>query len=188
MRVKTVWFKKESEARAPDQTATVIASVIWRLADKTVTNLSKADYDIITPQRGFKIIAEMIAFLVHMTDRLIYERADETRRGALIQALGVRLAEIMEQNIHSIVGDDGFDYQSNFLDMLNRRMEDYATFDFPADQPDFSARRYLGSCILDMMEKRDQPWVIDQMMELEAPEALETLRKTVNGLFNQPQV
>jgi hypothetical protein len=48
LRVKTVWFKKHGE-RPAEEVATVLASNIWRLADKAVDNLSKADYDIITP-------------------------------------------------------------------------------------------------------------------------------------------
>jgi hypothetical protein len=76
LRVKTTWFKKEGE-RPPEEVATVMASMLWRLADKAVDNLSKADYDIITPQRGFKIIAELTCFLVHYMDRLAFDRMDD---------------------------------------------------------------------------------------------------------------
>lgn len=185
IRVKTVWFKKAEGPRDSDQTASVIAAVIWKIADRTVTNLSKADYDIITPQRGFTIIAEMIAFLIHLSDRLIFGRTDDPRRSDLIQSMGNRLAEIMEKNIHDVVGDDGFDYQTNFLDMLNRRSENYSDFDFPADQPNFQVRRYLATHIRDIMEERDKSWVMDQIMEIEVPLALETLKKTIDGLFKQ---
>lgn len=184
IRVKTIWFKK-ADAPAPEKTATVISSMIWRLADAVVVNLSKADYDIITPQRGFKIIGEMIAFFVHVTDRMLFGRVDDGERQALIQALALRLSDIMVENIHSIVGDDGFDYRANFLDMLNRRTAEYAEFSFEPDKPNFVVLRYLGHCLLDIMEERDQPWFIDQIMELEAPQAIETLKKTIDGLFKQ---
>ena len=186
IRVKTIWFKKEEGGRDSDQTASVIAAVIWKIADRTVINLSKADYDIITPQRGFTLLAEMIAFMVHLSDRLLYGRVEDERRNSLMQAMGNRLAGIMEKNIHDVVGDDGFDYQTNFLDMLNRRSENYADFDFPADQPNFAVRRYLAGLIRDVMEERDQSWVMDQIMEIEVPLALETLKKTIDGLFKQP--
>ncbi|MFZ5472727.1 MAG: hypothetical protein ACOZBV_02210, partial [Pseudomonadota bacterium] len=99
VRVKTVWFNKEGKQRSEQETASVIAATIWRLCDKGVDNLSRAEYDIITPQRGFKIIGELSCFLVHYTDRLVYGRIDEASRSALISAIGKRLAEIMEQNI-----------------------------------------------------------------------------------------
>lgn len=185
LRVKTIWFKKAGETPSPEKTSSVVASTIWRLSDSVVINLSKADYAIITPQRGFKIIGEMIAFLTHVTDRMLHGRVDDQERGALMQALGVRLAEVMVENIRSVTGDDGFDYRANFLEFLNRRTQEYATFQFDPTNPNFSVLRFLGHCLLEIMEDRDQPWVIDQIMELESPQAIETLQKTIDGLFKQ---
>jgi len=74
LRVKTVWFKKADAQRPAGEVASVLASTIWRLADNSVTGLSKSDYDIITPDRGLRIIGEMAAFLVHMSDRMVYGR------------------------------------------------------------------------------------------------------------------
>jgi hypothetical protein len=184
IRVKTTWFKKGEGPRDFDETASVVAATIWKMADRAVINLSQADYDIITPARGFTIMGELMAFMVHLSDRMLHERVADDERSALIQAMGKRLAEIVERNIHDVVGDDGFDYQANFIDMLNRRAQDYAAFDFSADKPDFPVLRYLGNRICDIMGERDQPWIIDQIMELETPQILETLQKTINGLFN----
>lgn len=183
LRVKTVWFKKVGEIPSPEKTGSVLASTVWRLSDAVVINLSKADYDIITPQRGFRIIGEMIAFLSHISDRMLHGRIEETQRAALMQALGVRLAEVMAENIVAVTGDDGFDYKANFLQFLNRRAGEYAQFEFDPAKPNFSVLRFLGHCLLEIMEERDQPWVIDQIMELEAPQAIETLQKTVDGLI-----
>lgn len=183
LRVKTVWFKKVGDVPSPEKTGSVLASTVWRLSDAVVINLSKADYDIITPQRGFRIIGEMVAFLSHIADRMLHGRIEETQRAALMQALGVRLAEVMAENILAVTGDDSFDYKANFLAFLNRRAEEYAQFDFEPTKPNFSVLRFLGHSLLEIMEERDQPWVIDQIMELEAPQAIETLQKTVDGLI-----
>jgi hypothetical protein len=186
LRIKTKWFKKEGREHGAYETATVIASTLWRLADKAVINLSKADYDIITPQRGFTIMAELMAFMIHLTDRLIYEQeVDDADREALIKALSKRLAEIIEDNVYSVIGNNGYDYQTDILARFNRRATDYATFDFPAEKPSFAVLRYLGNCILEIMEERDQPWVIDQIMELEAPAMIDHVKKTVQGLMEQ---
>ena len=186
MRVKTVWFKKAG-ARPPEEVASVIASTIWRVADKAVTGLSKADYDIITPERGFRILGEIIAFLAHYADRQLHGRVPEEHRAAMMKSIGKRLAEVMEQNIREVAGDDGFDYQSNFMQMLDRRGDDYATFAFPGGAPDFPALRCLGNAIRDLMLASDQPWVVDQIMSIEAPEMLETVKRAVDGLLN-PEV
>jgi len=183
LRVKTVWFKKADAQRPAGEVASVLASTIWRLADNSVTGLSKSDYDIITPDRGLRIIGEMAAFLVHMSDRMVYGRIPDADRGALIQATGKRLAEVVEENVRAIVGNDGFDYQANFIDMLNRRGAEYATFECDPARPSFQVLRFLALAIRELMTDADQRWVIDQVMEIQAPEALGTLKKTLDGFY-----
>ena len=183
LRVKTVWFKKADAQRPASEVASVLASTIWRLSDNSVTGLSKSDYDIITPDRGLRIIGEMAAFLLHMSDRMVYGRISDADRGALIQATGTRLAEVVEENVRAIVGNDGFDYQANFIDMLNRRGAEYATFECDPEQPSFQVLRFLALAIRELMTDADQRWVIDQVMEIQAPEALGTLKKTLDGFY-----
>lgn len=184
-RVKTVWFKKEGE-RPAEEIATALATTIWRMADRAIDNLSKADYDIITPQRGFKIIGELTAFAVHYVDRVIFPRMSDEQRGEMISALGVRLAEIMEDNILDVtegVKDPDYDYQQGYIDMLNNRMTEYAHYEFPDDRPSFQALRYLSLQIREGMEKTDQTWVQDQIMDIEMPEILGTVKKQVDGFY-----
>jgi len=182
LRVKTVWFKNAG-GRSAAEVATVLASTIWRLADITVSNLSKADCDIVTPERGIRILGEVAAFLLHMVDRSVYGRIPDEERAPLIQSAGKRLAEMVVNNLREMGIDDGFDYRANFIDMLNRRGEDYATFDCQPDKPGFPILRYLGLAVRELMLESDQPWVIDQIMDLQAPEALGTLKKTVDGFY-----
>jgi len=185
IRVKTAWFRKEA-ARTPAELATVIASTLWRLADKLVDNLSRAEYDIVTPTRGFKIIAEVLALGMHLCDRWAYGRLDEGRRAALVQAIGAHLADTMERNVRALVGADGRDYRAEFIDMLNRRAADYASFEIPASGAGFPALRYLGAQIREAMDEHDQHWVMDQVMDVEMPEVLGALKKTFDGLLAPP--
>jgi hypothetical protein len=183
LRVKTVWFKRADAKRPAREVASVLASTIWRLADNSVTALSKADYDIITPDRGLRIIGEMAAFLLHMTDRMVYGRIPDAERAALIQATGKRLAELVDENVRAIVGSDGFDYRANFIAMLNRQGAEYATFECDPSRPSFQVLRFLALAIRDLMTDADQRWVMDQIMEFQAPEALGTLKKTLDGFY-----
>jgi hypothetical protein len=125
----------------------------------------------------------MIAFLLHMADRMVHGRIPEPERAALVQATGTRLAELVEENVHAMVGDDGFDYRASFVDFLNRRGADYATFEFDPARPSFAVMRYLALAIRERMTDADQPWVADQVMEFAAPEALGTLKKTMDGFY-----
>jgi len=185
VRVRTTWFRKEVE-RPVEETASVLASTAWRLADKAVDNLSKADYDIVTPQRGFRIIAELACFLVHYADRLVYGRVDEDKRGEIVSALGLRVAEVMEENILEFTGgqkDPDYDYRQGFIELLNTRMVDYSEFEFPTDKASFQALRFLSLQIRDVMEDSDKSWVQDQLMDIEVPEMMGTLKKAVDGFY-----
>ena len=185
LRAKTVWFKKEGE-RPAEEVATVLASTVWRLADKAVDNLSKANFDIVTPERGFKIIGELTCFLTHYVDRLAFERMGDGKRQNLVSAVGVRLAEIMEQNILDHTGgktDPDYDYQDGYIDLLNRRMNDYAEFEFPEDKASFQALRFLSLMIREDMEKSDQSWIQDQLMDIELPEMMGMVKKNMDGFY-----
>lgn len=182
LRLKTVWFRNAG-GRSSAEVATVLASTIWRLADTVVANLSKADCDIVTPERGVRILGEVAAFLLHMSDRMVYGRVPESERADLVQATGRRLAEMIAANVREMGGTDDFDYRANFIDFINRRGDDYATFDCAPDKPSFPLLRYLGLAVRELMLESDQPWVADQIMDLQAPEALGMLKKTVDGLL-----
>ena len=186
LRLKTVWFKNAG-GRSSAEVASVLASTVWRLADEVVTNLSKFDCDIVTPERGVRILGEVAAFLLHMSDRMVYGRVPEAERAQLVQAAGRRLAELMEENIRKMGSDDDFDYRANFIEFVNRRGADYATFDCAPDKPSFPLLRYLGLAVRELMLESDQPWVADQIMDIQAPEALGMLKKTVDGLLQPPQ-
>lgn len=184
IRIKTTWFRKEA-GRAEDETASVLALNFWKQANKAVDDISKADFDIVHPGRGFGIMAEMCAFMLHIADRMLYDRVDDDRRTPLIEAAGVRMAEIMEENIRDLVNDDDDkrDYQQEFLDFLNRRTEDYVTFEFPPEEPNYAIKRYLANVMRERMEGQDQTWILDQVIEFQAPEAIETVHKLMNGFF-----
>jgi hypothetical protein len=186
LRVKTVFFKNAG-GRSTAEIASVLASTIWRLSDEVVANLSKWDCDIVTPERGMKILAEMAAFLLHISDRMAHAHLADADRARFIQAAGQRLSQIMQDNIRVMVGDDGFDYKANFIDLINRRGADYATFECTPERPGFPILRYLGLAVREHMLESDQPWVADQIMDIQAPEALGMLKKTVDGLLSSAE-
>lgn len=182
LRLKTVFFKNAG-GRSTAEISSVLASTIWRVSDEVVANLSKWDCDIVTPERGMKILGEMAAFLLHMSDRMAYGRMSEAERARFIQAAGQRLGEIVQDNVRAMAGDDGFDTKGNFIDLLNRRAADYATFACAPEKPSFPLLRYLGLAVREHMLDSDQHWVADQIMDIQAPEALGMLKKTMDGLL-----
>ncbi|NWG38355.1 MAG: hypothetical protein HXY27_00070 [Hydrogenophilaceae bacterium] len=183
IRVKTNWFREGDDPRGPQEQASAFAITLWKLADKAVINLSNADYDIITPQRGFTLLAELIAYMVQIIDRMVHGRIDDEERAELIGALGVKMAEILESNIHDVMGDHDYPYVEAILDKFNRRWNDYASFEFNPENPNFQVKRYLANCIREVMEARDQSWIADQIIEIEAPAFIGPIKKQVEAFY-----
>jgi hypothetical protein len=46
--------------------------------------------------------------------------------------------------------------------------------------------RYLGDKVADAMAVTDAKWVLEHVMEIEAPEALKTLRRTLGQVLGMP--
>jgi hypothetical protein len=189
VKVRTIWFKKEGE-RSAEEIAGAVATTTWRVADKAVDNLGRENYDIITPARGFKLIAEFLAFLVHYCDRMAYATLSPERRIAIIQAVSNRLGELMEENIISVAGPDANrNFKAEFIDFLNRRFEDYSEFEFPDEEKaSFPALRFLSLQIREEMGDNDKTWIMDQIMDIEMPEMMGTVRKSFMGLLSDAPV
>ena len=63
-------------------------------------------------------------------------------------------------------------------------MGDYAAFRFDNGEPGYAFKRYLGECVTNTMGDKDRKWICDQVMEIEVPEMLKTLKKGLNDLFD----
>lgn len=185
IRVRSQWHNRADGAKSPQQVATVIASLIWRVAEEKVTHMEQEKFQISSKEQGFAMIAEYLAFLLQYTDRFVYGRVDEAYRATLIGAIAKRLAEILEDNQNTYIGPSADSYQSRFISLLNERLADYATFDYENGEPDYPCRRFLGSKVLDLMPERDKSWTIDQVVEIEVPNAMTLLRKGLTGLFSE---
>lgn len=182
IRVKSKWHKTENE-RSPQQVATVIASLIWRIAEERTTHMQQEKFEVNSVEQGFAMLREYLAFFIQHTDRFLHRRVDDEYRGALVNAMARRVAEIWEDNLNQYLGRREEGYQKRFVDFLNERLTDYATFEYRDGEPAYLCRRYLGGNILEYMPKGDQSWTIDQVVEIEIPAAFALLNKGLNGLF-----
>jgi len=189
VKVRTIWFKKDGE-RTANEIASAVATTTWRVADKAMDNLGRENYDIITPARGFKLIAEFVAFLAHYCDRMAYATLSPERRIAVLQAVSNRLGELMQENIISVAGPDGNrNFKAEFIEFLNRRFEEYSEFEFPDEEKaSFPALRFLSLQIREEMGDNDKTWIMDQIMDIEMPEMMGTVRKSFTGLLSDAPV
>lgn len=165
--------------------ASVVAILAWKLAIDAINRMREADYDIDIGRPYFDFICEFEVFLAQSADRIAYRDLSAEERIEFTSALAKRLSELLVENFDTLLGDAMPDEPSRyFLDLFNRRGADYAEFDYTAQGPDFGFKRYFAACLRDGLPEKDKLWVVDQVMDIEVPEALKALEKTLAGLFH----
>jgi hypothetical protein len=189
--IKTRWRNRKAP-RTSDELAGVIGANIWKISIEIFKHLEKDGFRFGTDRQVTAIITEFIAFLVQLTDRTVHGRGSDAERAALINALAGHLARTMENNQLDLLGPGN--YRAPFIQTLNDRFEDYAQFDYVDRDPGYACVRYFGSKVSDAMASSDNKWVLEHMMEIEAPEMVRLIKKLVDevvgagvsGTGNQP--
>ncbi len=186
IRVKSRWANADRK-HSPLEAAGALAFIAWRIGSNTVLNLENENFETDTQTQRLTIISEVMAFLVHVTDRWVSETMDQEQRQRFITHYALKLADHMQTNMADFEGK-GKDFRGPFIDVLNERMADYAEFSFNEGEPGYSLKRYLGDKVTACMGPRDQKWVTDQIMEIEVPEMLKALKKGVGDLTGEEQI
>jgi len=178
-------FHRGGRQRTPGDLASVIATLAWKLAVDSIRNMRKAQYDIDIGRPYFEFVSEYLVFLATAADRIAHRELEAEPRVEFTTALARRMAGIVEDNRDMLLGRAApGECESDFLDRFNRRGADYAEFEYGSGGPDFGFRRYFASCLREVLPEKDQLWVIDQAMDIEAPAAIKALERTVAGLFD----
>jgi hypothetical protein len=182
MRIKSHWFKSERE-KTPQEIAGALAFTIWRIADNALKNTRRANFEIAIGAQYFLFLTEFLVFLIQVADRIAHRQLPAEVRFAFTSALANRVAETLAENQSRLMGNNIAEHKQHFIDKLNQRAEEYADFNYGSDGPEFAFIRYLAFCMREVMDEKDVEWVIDQMMSIEAPEAVDMVEKTMRDLF-----
>ena len=186
LRIKSQWFKAETP-KPPQQTASALAFIVWRVAQNMLKQMRAAQFDIDIGAPYFAFMREVLVFLIQVVDRIAFDRMPEGTRAEFTPALVRRVAEILEDSEDDLLGPPpaGLDsHRAQFIDLFNRLSGDYATFGHGPDGPDFAFVRYLGSRITALMAAKDRHWAMDQIMAVEAPEAVALLLGAMRGVLS----
>lgn len=189
-RIKDRWHNStpdESERdivseKTTDDQASALAYILWRLALNGAINLHAEDFRYDSDQQRIGVISELLAFQVQHVDRMTYDFVDAVSRQNLIIRLCEKVADQMQDNLSDIAGPGN--YKPPFIALLNERFSVYADFDYKDDRPGYRAHRYLGHQILELMgEDQENRWVIDQIVEIDAPDLVDQVTRSTNRLF-----
>ncbi len=182
MRIKSHWFKSGRE-RTPQEIADALSFVTWRIGENALKNTRKADFEIEAGPQYFAFLVEFLLFLIQAADRIAYRRLSAEDRFVFTSTLANRVAETYAENRSRLLGGDLSEAKQHFINLLNQRADGYADFDYGENGPSFNFTRYLGYCMEQVMDEQDSGWIIDQMMSIAAPEAVQMLEKTMRDLY-----
>ncbi len=180
LRVKKRW-NRQAAPRTIAQMANAIGATIWKLSANVVLNLENENFETDTQGQRIDIMEEIVCYLVHVCDRWIYSREGSDQRDEFISSLAGDMARMLEDSRVDVQGDG--EYQSAFVDKLNRRSRDYAGYSFSEEEgASFAMRCRLGDRVRAGMGERDSRWIPDYMVGREAPEIESTLKQSLSGL------
>ena len=181
MRVRSKWSRKD-KTHSVEEIGGALAFIAWRIAANGVLNLENQDYETSTQAQRLDIIAEFLCFTLHMIDRITIERFTPEERQRFMGELGLKAAKHMEDNRRDVQGPG--EYKQAFIDLLNRRLDEYSECAYSEeDGPSFVMRRLFGDHVGNVVGPKNQKWVTAQIIDIEVPEILRTLDKSVPNLF-----
>lgn len=180
MRVVHKWHKTSD--RDLKQIADSLAYNCWKFALTSVRGLQDQKFYFTSKAQGMEVTTEVLIFLMQVTDRLIHDAMETEDRAQLIGAMAYRFLDIILDNYKDLAAEAEPD-RTDLVGLINERANDYAAFSYEADGPGYHFLRYFGERVGAIMEgDQDNRWVSDQMMEIEAPDLIAKLKKSIGGI------
>nr|VFJ51533.1 MAG: hypothetical protein BECKDK2373C_GA0170839_103213 [Candidatus Kentron sp. DK]VFJ57333.1 MAG: hypothetical protein BECKDK2373B_GA0170837_106518 [Candidatus Kentron sp. DK] len=187
-RIKNTWHQSDRNrpsVKTLEDNASAVAYIVWRLSLEGAKKLHGEGFEYLSDKERIGVISEFVSFLVQSTDRLAFVRLEEEDREILINGVGQKLADQIQDNLVDIAGPGN--YRRPFIGMLNERLGGYAMLSFEEDRPGYDFLRYFGDRVLKTMpENQTNRWVIDQIMDIEAPYVFGKLKESVTNLLGAP--
>lgn len=186
VRLRTRWHRSsrsernQEGSRQPkkrEDLAGAVAFNIWKLAKDAFLHMEKEDFRFPKDSQAVDVIAEFSIYILHIIDRMIYGKVEEEERAALINGIAKHLAETFVDNQLDLLGPG--DYMAAFIDKLNDRLSNYADCSFDAHGPGHDFKRYLGQQVAEAVGDSHNKWVLEQVMDIEAPALAERIQPMV---------
>ncbi len=187
MRIRTHWRDNHKQINLEDN-ATALGYVCWQISLSKAKGLHQEDFVYSNDEQRTGVIREYLCFLVHVADRLVYTGLNEEQRSVFVETLADSTARHFQRNLEDVFGQ-GKDYRCDYINTLNDRIHEYSAYHFDDAEPGYQMLRGLGRHVLNLMgEGQTNRWVIDQTMELDAPDAVNELKKGLDNLFGTAKV
>jgi len=181
LRIKSHWWNDDQDRSLPE-IATALAFIAWRLSVEKAVNLHSERFVYEDDAQRMAVIQEYLVFLIQIADRLSHGIMDEENRRTLVTTFATKVIEHLQDNSQDLFGNG--DYGHPFIDLLNRRSEEYSELQLDDEGPSYAFLRHLGFEIQRVMGKRvENRWVIDQVMDQDGWDAYKQFARAFDNLF-----
>jgi hypothetical protein len=118
-----------------------------------------------------------------MVNLMVLSEHDST---TLDSAIPAWLSDYYQENKEERLGV-GKHWQA-FIDLYNQRAQDYSEYAFIEGAPSYLFLRYFGEKIQKSLTKVDEKWIVQQMVEIQAPKAFKSIKKSVEQLVSVAEI
>ncbi|RUM79350.1 MAG: hypothetical protein DSZ16_08615 [Candidatus Thioglobus sp.] len=179
MRVKSKWHK--TQVKTIEDIGGAMAFICWRITKNHLEDLINEGF-VIEKEQVFDVIAEYLCFLIQSIDRLVFKTLNTEQRQELINKLAKQSAFYYQENKEDRIGEGN--HWKAFVNTYNQRSKDYSDYDFVDNEPDYHFLRYFAEKVKLAMTDVDEKWIVQQMIEIQAPKAFKKLSQSVNDLVS----
>ncbi|NYT52746.1 MAG: hypothetical protein H0A74_04185 [Candidatus Vesicomyosocius endoextente] len=178
MRVKSTWHK--TQVKTIDDIASTLAFNSWRITKNHLEDLINEAF-VIEKAQVFDVISEYLYFLIQCIDRLVFDKLNYKQRQTLIIKLAKQSATYFNENKQERIGSG--EYWKEFIQTYNTRSQNYANYEFKNGEPSYHFLRYFAKKIQKAMTNVDSKWIIQQIIEIQAPKAFKSIKISIINLI-----
>ncbi len=179
MRVKSKWHK--NQVKTIEDIGGAMAFICWRITKNHLEDLLNEGF-VIEKEQVFDVIKEYLCFLIQCVDRLVFKTLSTEQRQELIIKLARQSAFYYQENKEDRIGEGN--HWKTFIRIYNQRSLDYSDYKFIDNEPDYHFLRYFSEKVKIAMTDVDEKWIVQQMIEIQAPKAFEKISASVADLVS----
>ncbi|MGM0593370.1 MAG: hypothetical protein ACQETD_02445 [Pseudomonadota bacterium] len=183
-RIRTRWHNK-STLKSAETIAGAMGMNIWKLASGTANKMYSEGFNFKSNAQLLDIIGEFSIFMLQLADRIAFDELDAEQRQRFTQALAGHLINTLVENQVEELQGEPEEYRQRFIETLNHHLEGYAEFAVTDGDPSYPMLRYFGTLCDSVMGGSDNKWVIEHVMEVEAPPFIKQLKESMASLLPQ---
>lgn len=190
IRLKSRWFR-DGAARPPAEQAGAMGFTLWRVGRQVLERMRGAGFAIDAGAPYFDFLAEVLAFLLVVADRLAHARLATDERVVFTTALVRHVASTFQDNVVDLLGEPAPGRPSPadvLIDRFNGMAEQAADCGAApgADEfsPDLAMLRLLAARLEPTLPPPDRHWVLDQLVAVQVPEAVTLLQRAMRELHS----